>query len=529
MNIAELLTIPASMFPEQEMLRFEGRGTTYAGLCERVSRMADVLRSEGVQAGDRVAVLQVNTPAVLEALYASAALGAVFVPLSFRARQDELAHMMKVAGPRVLLAGDRYLQMARDLAAAQTSEPRVVALESAAVERLDYPGDTQPEATVPVVDVADDALAVLMFTSGTTAAAKAVMLAQADLINFVFSTTEPADGSDRGAVLLAAPLYHVAGLSAALTATFAGRRIVLMRQFDAEEWLTLIGAESVTHAFLVPTMLKRLLDQPAFSSADLSTLRVLSYGAAPMPLSVIRRAIEMFPTSVQFINAFGQTETTSTVTMLGPDDHRLDGTPEEIEKRLRRLASIGRPLPDVEIQIVDESGRRLSSGEVGEIVIRTERVMRGYYGEDEATRAAVADGWLRTQDLGWTDEDGYIFLAGRKSDLIIRGGENIAPDEVELVLESHLAVEEAAVIGLPDEEWGERVVAVVVPRSGHHVTADALVEYCRQRLASFKKPEQIIFAGELPRNALGKVLRKELRSRFAGAAARGGVHGEPDR
>jgi acyl-CoA synthetase (AMP-forming)/AMP-acid ligase II len=518
MNIAELLTIPASMFPEQEIVRFEGRGMSYALLCEGVAGMAEVMRSAGVRPGDRVAAIQTNVPDMLEALYATASLGAVFVPLNFRARQDELGDMLKVAAPRVVLAGERYLETARDLAAEQPDGPIILALERDA-DLISGPlSPDEAAAAIAVEEVADEALAVLMFTSGTTAAARGVMLAHADLASFVFSTTEPADGSDRGAVLLAAPLHHVAGLSAALSATFAGRRIVLMRQFEAEEWLALVGQESVTHAFLVPTMLKRVLEHPAFLSTDLSTLRVLSYGAAPMPLSVIRRAIEMFPPTVQFINAFGQTETTSTVTMLGPDDHRLEGTPDEVEKRLRRLGSIGRPLPGVEIAIVDEEGRPLPAGEVGEIAIRSERVMRGYYGEQEATRAALQDGWLRTRDLGWTDEDGYIFLAGRKSDVIIRGGENIAPDEVELVLESHPAVEEAAVIGLPDEEWGERVAAVVVPRAGEQVTPEALVEYCRQRLASFKKPEQIIFADELPRSTLGKVLRKELRARFEARA-----------
>jgi acyl-CoA synthetase (AMP-forming)/AMP-acid ligase II len=179
------------------------------------------------------------------------------------------------------------------------------------------------------------------------------MLAHADLVSFVFGTTEPADGSDAGTVLLAAPLYHIAGLSAALAATWAGRRIALLRQFDAAEWLALVAAERVTHAFLVPTMLKRVLDHPAFAAADLASLQVLSYGAAPMPLAVIRRAIAALPPSVQFFNAFGQTETASTVTTLGPEDHRLEGSPEEIERKLRRLASIGRPLPDVALRIVD--------------------------------------------------------------------------------------------------------------------------------------------------------------------------------
>ena len=546
MNLAELLTIPASMFPDQELLRFDGEGTSYGALADRVARTAGALRALGVELGDRVAVLETNTPAVLEALYAATSLGAVCVPLNYRAHPRELAAMLAVATPRLLLAGERYVEIARrattelsgvDDAAATGSAPAVppvVALEqpSAVEPAADVPSlaalAEQAESVEPVA-VADDDLAVLMFTSGTTAAAKAVMLAHADLVSFVFGTTEPADGSDAGTVLVAAPLYHIAGLSAALAATWAGRRIALLRQFEAGEWLALVAAERITHAFLVPTMLKRVLDHPAFAAADLTSLQVLSYGAAPMPLAVIRRAIAALPPTVQFFNAFGQTETASTVTTLGPDDHRLDGPPEEVERRLRRLASVGRPLPDVEVRILDAEGRPLLAGQVGEIAIRTERLMRGYYGQADATSATLQDGWLRTRDLGWLDDDGYLYLTGRQSDLIIRGGENVAPEEVEAVLETHPAVEEAAVIGLPDEEWGERIAAVVVPRPGADLSAPALVDYCRQRLASFKKPETVIFAEALPRSALGKLLRRELRARYASAPANGDDHAQPDR
>jgi acyl-CoA synthetase (AMP-forming)/AMP-acid ligase II len=516
-NLAELLTIPASMYPQEEILRFESEpsGISYAALQERVSRVAGALRDLGVQPGDRVAALQTNTPAVVEALYATASLGAVFVPLNYRARADELVDLLAVASPRVLLAGDRYLDEASGAAAAQSAPTQLVSLESPATDLPHLATLAERAEPLEPAEVSDDDLAVMMFTSGTTARAKAVMLAHAQLVSFVFSTTEPADGTDRGAVLLAAPLYHIAGLTAVLTATFAGRRIVLMRQFEPQTWLRLVADQRVTHAFLVPTMLKRVLDEPSFATTDLSSLEVLSYGAAPMPLSVIRRAIEAFPSTVGFVNAFGQTETTSTVTMLGPDDHRLVGSPEEVEQKLRRLGSIGRPLPDVEVQIVDQADQPLPPGQVGEIAIRTERVMRGYHGQDEATQQTLRQGWLRTRDLGWMDEEGYIFLAGRQSDLIIRGGENIAPDEVEQALESHPAVDEAAVIGIPDEEWGERVAAVVVRRPGSTVSAEELGEHVRQSLASFKKPELVVFADSLPRNAVGKLLRKELRERVA--------------
>lgn len=519
MNLAELLEIAASMFPDREYLAFEGAGVTFEGFHERVARTAGALASLGVEPGDKVAVLQTNTPAVLEGLYASALLGAVFVPLNFRARESELAHMIGVARPKALLVGDRYVDAARALTAGLSHPPRLVAVERA-VQGLDLLEDlvAAAEPALPE-EIYDDEIAVLMFTSGTTAAPKGVMLAHADLTNYVMSAAEPGDETSEECVLVAAPLYHIAGLTAALTATFAGRRIALMRQFDAEEWLRLVETERVTHAFLVPTMLRRVLDHPSFARTDLSSLRVLSYGAAPMPLSLIRRAIDSFPRGVQFLNAFGQTETTSTVTVLGPDDHRLDGDPEEVERKLRRLSSIGRALPDVEIRIMDEHGQPLPPGQVGEIAIRTVRTMRGYYQQESATAATIRDGWLLTRDLGWIDEDGYIYLTGRKSDMIIRGGENIAPDEIEAVLETHPDVEEAGVIGIPDEEWGERVAAVVACRPGATVREEELIEYCRERLASYKKPERVFFVEALPRNAMGKVLRTELRAQFGASGS----------
>jgi acyl-CoA synthetase (AMP-forming)/AMP-acid ligase II len=246
-----------------------------------------------------------------------------------------------------------------------------------------------------------------------------------------------------------------------------GRKLVVLRQFEPREWLEAVQREQVTHAFVVPTMMKQLLDHADFDRCNLGSLQNLSYGGAAMPFPVIRQAVERFPKSVGFVNAFGQTETTSTLTVLGPDDHRLDGTPEDVERTLRRLRSIGRPLPDVEVKVVDDDGNDLPTGQVGELWVRTPRVMKGYAATEGGVTSPMMDDWLPTRDMGWIDEDGYIVLAGRKDDMIIRGGENIAPAEVEAVLYSHPLVDEAAVIGMPDVEWGQRIVAVVALRRGH--------------------------------------------------------------
>ena len=235
-----------------------------------------------------------------------------------------------------------------------------------------------------------------------------------------------------------------------------------------------------------------------------------------MPFPVIRKAIESFPKGTGFVNAFGQTETTSTLTVLGPDDHRLDGPSAEVERNLKRLTSVGKPLPDVEVQIFDEENKPISANEIGEVVIRTPRVMKGYAGQESATAALLdADGWLHTRDMGYLDEDGYVYLVGRKDDIIIRGGENIAPAEIEAVLHAHPSVDEAAVIGVPDVDWGQKIAAFVALRPGKTASSDELSEFCRQRLASFKKPEVIRFVDALPKNPLGKILKKELKAEFA--------------
>lgn len=516
MNTCNFVGIPAAMFEEHEILVFEGTRLTYGSLWANVQRFANALIALGIGRGDRVAVLQTNSQRYVEAFYGTAAAGGVFVPLNYRAKLPELEHMVTAAGAKVLLAGDRYLDAVEQLRPAFRTVETFVTMEGRRDGMCHL--DDLLMAAPPVFDppaVDDDDVSVLMYTSGTTALPKAVMLTHNDFTTYVCNNVELADGTPRGTALLCVPLYHIAGATNIMTSLFTGRRLVLMRQFDAGTWLETVARERVTHAFLVPTMVKQLLDHPAFDRYDLTSLENVSYGGAAMPFPVIRRAIERFPPAVGFVNAFGQTETTSTLSVLGPEDHRLDGTPDEVEVRLRRLRSIGRPLPDVEVKVVDDGGRELASGEVGELWVRTPRVMKGYAGGSGVTSPLQADGWLPTRDMGWIDADGYIFLAGRKDDMIIRGGENIAPAEVEAVLYSHPGVDEAAVVGVPDVEWGQRVAAFVVPRPGVDLTAEDLAALCRSRLASFKKPEVIRFVAALPKNLLGKVLRNDLRAQIA--------------
>jgi acyl-CoA synthetase (AMP-forming)/AMP-acid ligase II len=518
-NTSNFVSIPAAMFADQEILVFESVRLTYGELWENIQRLANALHAAGVRRGDCVAVLQTNSHRYVEAYYAAAALGAVFLPLNYRAKLPELEYMVTTARTKVLIVGDRYVDAVMQLRPRLPSVQMYIAMDtpSDGMVHLDaMTAHASPEFEPPEIE--DEDTTILMYTSGTTALPKAVMLTYNDFTAYVTANVDLADGTPRGTSLLCVPLYHIAGATNVMTNMFTGRKLVLLRQFDAGEWLRTVERERVTHAFLVPTMVKQLLDHPDLATHDLSSLQNLSYGGAAMPFPVIRRAIEMFPKTVGFVNAFGQTETTSTLTVLGPDDHQLDGTPPEVETRLKRLKSIGRPLPDVELKVVDDNGKELPKGQVGELWVRTPRVMKGY-GTSGGTTSPLQDGWLPTRDMGWIDTDGYIFLAGRKDDMIIRGGENIAPAEIEAVLYSHPGVDEAVVIGVPDVEWGQRVAAVVVPRPGITLTADEITEFCRQRLASFKKPEVIRFADSLPKNPMGKVLRKDLREQLLGAGA----------
>ncbi|MBI4340030.1 MAG: long-chain-fatty-acid--CoA ligase [Chloroflexi bacterium] len=514
MNTSEFLTLSSSIVPERTAMIFEGKRISYSQLQERVNRLADALAKLGVGAGDRVAAIQVNCNEHIEAYFAAAKLDAIYVPMNFRVKSDELAFMLKDSEPKALLSGLRYCDLVESAVGGIPSLRALVSLDGPKGNWRPYEdllASGANEDRFPQGD--DEDTTIIMFTAGTTGTPKGVMLTYNSFSSYILSNISPADPEVEERNILTVPLHHIAGMQAALSAIYGGRTLIIQRQFQVVEWMKLVQDEKANRAMMVPTMLKQLMDHPGFHQHDLSSLEVITYGAAPMPLSVIKQAIQEFP-GVRFINAFGQTETASTITMLPPEDHVLEGTPAEVEKKLKRLSSIGKPLPDVEVRIVDEDSKDVPLGHVGEIVARGERLMKGYWGMEEATRATIRGGWLYTGDLGYFDEDGYIFLAGRAKDFIKRGGEMVSPEEVEQVLLSHPQVEDAAIIGVPDDYWGERVRAVVVPKKGQRPKEQEIIEYCRQRLASFKKPESVVFVEELPRNPMGKMLKRVLREQF---------------
>lgn len=516
MNTTDFLSIANAICPDRDLVVFDGKRSTFEQINERVNRLTNAFRELGIQKGDRIGMLQVNCKEHIETYFAAAKIGAIFVPLNFRAKSSELSYMISNAEARLIFVGTRYLEMIRAMLPELPTVEHCVSLESRDTENIFYEDllkSSPPEEYM--TEIEDEDITILMYTAGTTGRPKGVPLKHSGFASYVLDNVEPANPEIEERNLLTVPLYHVAGMQAMLAGIYGGRTLVMMKQFEVKEWLETVQKERTTRAMLVPTMLKWIIDDPDFKKYDLKSLQIITYGAAPMPFEVIKKAIQEMPW-VRFINAFGQTETASTITTLGPEDHMIEGTEEEIEKKLKRLtSSIGKPLPDVEIKIVDQDGNRLPPLEVGEILARGSRVMTGYWrDEDKTSEVMTGDGWLRTADKGWMDEDGYIYLAGRGDDMIIRGGENISPEEVENVLYSHPDIEEAAVIGVPDPEWGQEPRALVVLKKGRETTGDDIMEFCRSRLAGFKRPRSIFFVESLPRNPMGKVLKKELREKY---------------
>jgi len=511
----DILTIAAAIVPDRTAITFDGITTTFEGLAARANRLANALAERGVAAGDRVAVINVNTPQHIELYFAAARLDAIYVPLNFRDRAKELRFPLEHTAPKVIMTGARYVPLIDELTPTLDSDTLIVVDGPATDGWLAYDevlsAGAEDEVRFPEGDPGNTA--VLLFTAGTTGRPKAVMLSHLSFTEFMLTNVEPPDPDVEERTVMSMPMHHIAGLQAALASVYGGRSMVLERQFEAGEWMGLVEGKQVSRALMVPTMLKQVLDHADFASRDLSSLRIITYGGASMPPSLIERAIFAFP-GAQFINAFGQTETGSTIAMVPPEDHVLEGPPEVVAKHRKHLASIGKPLADVEIRVVDEDGVDVANETTGEIVARGPRLMSGYWCQADATAETIRDGWLYTGDLGYMDEDGYVYLEGRAKDFIKRGGEMVAPEEVENVIHAIDGVAECAVIGLPDETWGERVVAVVVVEPGATLAEDAVKNACQEHLAGFKRPQDVIVVAALPRNALGKVLKRELRETY---------------
>jgi acyl-CoA synthetase (AMP-forming)/AMP-acid ligase II len=465
---------------------------TAAGLLARAWAAAPV--AEGATA---LAYLGPNGLAVPVGLFAAAAAGVPYVPLNYRLDHDRLDGMVaRLDGAVVVGEGDAAGALAaRGHRVVATAD--FLAGAAAGADGGDGGGEVPADGDEP---------AVLLHTSGTTAAPKAAVLRHRHLTSYVIGSVEFAGAADDEAVLVSVPPYHVAGLANLLSNLYLGRRIVYLPQFDAADWVATAGREGVTHAMVVPTMLARIAEVLEADGTELPSLRALSYGGARTPAPVLRRVMHLLP-EVALTNAYGLTETSSTIAVLGPDDHRAarDGDPGAVE----RLSSAGRVLPTVEVEVRGDDGAPVAAGEVGEVWVRGEQVSGEYVGR---TAPLDADGWFPTRDRGRLDADGYLFIEGRSDDTIIRGGENIAPAEIEEVLLTHPAIAQCAVVGVPDDEWGQTIAAAVVRHPGADVDADDVKAHARRHLRSSKTPAHVAFVDELPYTDTGKLLRRVVQA-----------------
>jgi acyl-CoA synthetase (AMP-forming)/AMP-acid ligase II len=497
-DLTLLLAMAASGDPDRVVLGSRQGGMTAERLQQRSRIAAGLLRAAGAQ---YLVYVASSGPAFPVALFGAAAAGVPLVPLNYRASTEQLAALVSQNVPAVVVA-DPWLQGALP-GPVMTPEQFLAATDEG----------PQPD-DLPSSD--PNGIALLLYTSGTTAAPKAAVLRHRNLASYVLTTVDFASADATDASLVSVPPYHIAGVANTLSSLYAGRRVVHLPSFTPEAWLDAAHEEQVTHALVVPTMLARVVEHlDAHTTARVPPLRTLAYGGAPMPSRVIERALALFE-ETGFVNAYGLTETSSTIALLGPDDHRRAAASDDPLERAR-LGSVGRPVPGLELEVRDAEGAPLPAGRVGDVWVRGEQVSGEYRG-DVGTRL---DGWFSTRDRGWLDAAGYLFIEGRSDDTIIRGGENIAPAEIEHVLEQHPAIAEVAVVGVHDEEWGQRIAAFVVPRAGAEVDALQLRGFARERLRGSKTPDVVHVVDSLPRNETGKLLRRQLIADLAAAATSG--------
>jgi len=488
MSISLLLEMAASANPDGTAIVSGDLRLTGSELSELADGGAGVIAASGAK---HVAYVGTGGAMLPLLLFASARADVAVTPLNYRLSSDGLRALIDRLPDPLVVVDDDYLAMVGDTGKQVMSSAEFV--EAAKVAE-------------PAAEFADpDSVAVVLFTSGTTSAPKAVELTHNNLTSYITGTVEFGSAEPGDAALICVPPYHVAGLSAAMSNLYAGRKMVYLTSFDAREWVNLVASEGVTSATVVPTMLDRIVTVLESEQATLPTLRTLAYGGSKVPLPLVRKALSLLP-DVGFVNAYGLTETSSTIAVLTPDDHRV-AIESSDETVARRLGSVGQPVPSIEVQIRAEDGTVLGPNETGELFVRGEQVSGKYTGIGSVLDE---DGWFPTKDVASLDDDGYLFIGGRSDDTIIRGGENIAPEEIEDVLVEHPHVHDCAVVGAEDPEWGQIIVAVVVPAPGATPEVEDLRSFVRGQLRGSRTPDKVVFRDELPTNATGKVLRRDL-------------------
>jgi long-chain acyl-CoA synthetase len=503
----ELIRQWAAEQPDHPALKWGDQQLTYGELDERSSRVAQALRAAGVGEGDHVAYLDKNSPEQLELFFGAAKINAVPTPVNFRLAPPEIAYIVADAEAKVFAVGEEFAPIVEKIVGDLPGVTVLVFGRSDAFPSYADWRDAQP-ADDPMVPQAQDDVAYQLYSSGTTGRPKGVQLTQSNLFSGLDLYPDLLDFGSDSINLVAMPLFHIGGGGWALAGLAVGATNVIVRELDPTDLVDTIERERITHAFLVPVALQFMVAVPGVEDRDFSALGTFLYGASPISEQVLSDSIRTF--GCNFMQAYGLTETTGSVVLLPAADHDPDGP------NRHRLRAAGLPTPNSEIRVVDSStGEDVPVGDVGEIWIRGATVMKGYWNLPEATAEAVrADGWFRSGDAGYFDEDGYLYLYDRVKDMIVSGGENVYPAEVENVLMAHPAVADVAVIGVPSEKWGETPKAMVVRAPDVEVTEQQLIAFCRDSLAGFKCPSSVDWVDVLPRNPSGKVLKKDLRAPF---------------
>ncbi|MEY2567632.1 MAG: hypothetical protein QOE35_2161 [Actinomycetota bacterium] len=514
-TIAEMARVHGRERPDRPALTYGDRTWTFGELDARSSQVAQALAAEGVGPDDRVAFLDKNSVEYFELLLGGGKINAVNVAVNWRLAPPEVAQIVQDSQAKVFVVGAEFVPVLDQIESELATVKKFIVVGDHA-RHQDYESwvGAQP-AEDPGVQSGPDDVAFQLYTSGTTGLPKGVMLTNNNLFALL-PTAAPDWGFDENSVnLVAMPLFHIGGSGYATVGLFVGCHSILMREVDPVAMLQLIPEKGVTNLFAVPAVLQFMLMVPGVQDMDFSALRTIVYGASPISVEVLSKSIGVF--GCNFIQAYGMTETTGAIVCLMPEDHDPHGP------NAHRLRAAGKPITGVELRVVSaETGEDAAVGGVGEIWARTGQNMKGYWQKPAETAATITpDGWLKTGDAGYFDDDGYLYIHDRVKDMIISGGENIYPAEIENALMSHPDVADVAAIGVPSDKWGETVKAIVVRAEGTDPSADDIVTFSRERLAGFKCPTSVEFVAELPRNPSGKILRRELRAPYWKGKERG--------